>query len=47
MWGKNSRIQKEFSSGVGEGLNRKVNLITRKAFGYLSFEVLKSRCIMH
>lgn len=35
------RAQKQFSSGAVEGMNRKVNLITRKAYGYRSYEVLK------
>ena len=33
--------KKLFSSGVVEGLNRKVNLITRRAYGYRSFEVMQ------
>lgn len=33
--------RKAFNSGAVEGLNRKVNLITRKAYGYKSFEVLQ------
>ena len=33
--------QKAFSSGVVEGLNRKINLVTRKAYGFRSYEVLK------
>lgn len=35
------RAKKAISSGVVEGLNRKVNLTTRKAYGFRSFEVLK------
>jgi transposase len=35
------RAKKAFSCGVVEGLNRKVNLVTRKAFGFRSFEVLQ------
>ena len=35
------RAKKAFSSGVVEGLNRKVNLTTRKAYGFRSLEVLK------
>lgn len=35
------KAKKAFSSGVVEGLNRKINLTTRKAYGYRSFEVLK------
>lgn len=33
--------KKLYSSGVVEGLNRRVNLITRKSYGYKSFEVLR------
>lgn len=33
--------KKAFSSGAVEGMNRKINLITRKAYGYRSYEVLK------
>lgn len=35
------RAKKEYSSGVVEGLNRKVNLITRKSYGFRNVEVLK------
>ena len=35
------RAKKQFNSGVVEGLNRKVNLTSRKAFGFKSFEVMK------
>lgn len=35
------RARKAFSSGVVEGLNRKVNLITRKSYGFKNVEVLK------
>jgi transposase len=35
------KAKKGYSSGVVEGLNRKVNLVTRKAFGFRSYEVLK------
>lgn len=35
------RAKKTISSGVVEGLNRKINLTTRKAYGFRSFEVLK------
>ena len=34
--------RKEFNSGIVEGLNRKVNLTVRKAFGYRSFDVMKT-----
>jgi transposase len=33
--------KKQFSSGVVEGLNRKVNLVTRKSYGFRNYEVLK------
>lgn len=33
--------RKEFNSGVVEGLNRKVNVVTRKAYGYRSEEVYR------
>ena len=33
--------RKAYSSGAVEGMNRKINLITRKAYGYRSYEVLK------
>lgn len=35
------KAKKQYSSGVVEGLNRKVNLVTRKAYGFKSYEVLK------
>ena len=35
------KAKKAYSSGVVEGLNRKVNLVTRKAFGFRSYDVLK------
>jgi len=35
------KARKQFSSGAVEGLNRKVNLVTRKSYGFRSFEVLK------
>ena len=35
------RAKKEFSSGAVEGMNRKINLITRKSYGFRSLEVLK------
>lgn len=33
--------RKEFNSGVVEGLNRKVNLVTRKAYGYRSEKIYR------
>ncbi|MFT4639865.1 MAG: transposase, partial [Verrucomicrobiales bacterium] len=30
-----------FNSGVVEGLNRKVNVVTRKAYGYRSEEIYR------
>jgi transposase len=35
------KAKKLFSSGAVEGLNRKINLITRKSYGYRSYDVLK------
>lgn len=35
------KAKKQFSSGAVEGMNRKVNLITRRAYGYRTFDVLK------
>lgn len=35
------KAKKQFSSGVVEGLNRKINLVTRKSYGFKSYEVLK------
>ena len=35
------KAKKAYSSGVVEGLNRKVNLVTRKAFGFRSYAVLE------
>ena len=34
--------RKQFTSGVVEGLNRKVNVVTRKAYGYRSEEVYRT-----
>ena len=33
------RAKKAFSSGAVEGLNRKINLVTRKSYGIRSLEV--------
>ena len=33
--------KKMYSSGAVEGMNRKINLVTRKAYGYKSYEVLR------
>jgi transposase len=33
------RAKRQFNSGIVEGLNRKVNLTVRKAFGYRSFDI--------
>jgi transposase len=33
--------KKVYSSGAVEGMNRKINLVTRKSYGFRSFEVLK------
>ena len=35
------KARKAFSSGVVEGLNRKINLVTRKSYGFRSYDVLK------
>jgi len=35
------KAKKVYSCGVVEGMNRKINLVTRKAFGFRSFDVLK------
>jgi transposase len=35
------KSKKAYSSGTVEGLNRKINLVTRKAYGYRSYDVLK------
>ena len=35
------KAKKQFSSGVVEGLNRKVNLTTRKAYGFKTFKNLE------
>ena len=33
--------KKVYSSGAVEGMNRKINLVTRRSYGFRSFEVLK------
>ena len=35
------KAKKEYSLGIVEGLNRKINLVTRKSYGFRSFDVLK------
>jgi len=35
------KAKKAFSSGIVEGLNRKVNLVTRRSFGFRNVEILK------
>lgn len=35
------KAKKILSSGIVEGLNRKINLVTRKAYGFRSYDVLK------
>jgi len=35
------KTEKAFSSGLVEGLNRKIYLVTRKAYGFRSYKVLK------
>lgn len=36
------KAKKLFSSGAVEGMNRNINLITRRAYGYRNYEVLKT-----
>lgn len=35
------KAKKAYSSGAVEGLNRKINLVTRRSYGFRSYEVLK------
>lgn len=35
------KAQKVYSSGIVEGMNRKINLVTRKSYGFRSYDVLK------
>ncbi len=35
------KAKKIYSSGSIEGLNRKINLVTRKSHGFISYEILK------
>lgn len=35
------KAKKAYNSGIVEGLNRKINLVTRKSFGFRSYDVLK------
>ena len=35
------KAKKAFSSGVVEGLNRKINLVTRKSYGFKNYKVLE------
>jgi transposase len=35
------KAKKEYSSGIVEGLNRRVNLVTRRSYGYKSFDTMK------
>lgn len=35
------KAKKQFSSGIVEGMNRKINLTTRKAYGYRTFKALE------
>lgn len=41
------KAKKAYSSGVVEGLNRKVNLVTRKSYGFRSDEILKIALLHH
>ena len=36
------KANKAYSSGIVEGLNLRVNLSIRRAFGYKSFEIMKT-----
>jgi len=36
------RAKRQYNSGIVEGLNRRVNLTVRKAFGFRSFEIAKT-----
>jgi len=36
------KAKKRFSSGVVEGINRKINLATRKAYGFRTFNALQT-----
>jgi len=36
------KAKKAFSSGIVEGLNRKVNLVTRKSYGFREYDTLKT-----
>ena len=35
------KAKKAYNSGIVEGMNRKINLVTRKSFGFRSFDVLQ------
>ncbi len=35
------KAKKAYSSGAVEGLNRKINLVTRKSYGFRNYEILK------
>ena len=35
------KAQKAYSSGMVEGLNRKINLVTRKSYGFRNYEIMK------
>jgi len=35
------KAKKQFSSGAVEGMNRKINVITRRSYGFRSYEVMK------
>lgn len=36
------RAKKQFNSGIVEGMNRKINLTIRKAFGFRSFDIMET-----
>jgi transposase len=35
------KAHKQYSSGIVEGMNRKINLVTRKSYGFRNYETLK------
>jgi transposase len=36
------KAEKQYSSGIVEGMNRKINLVTRKSYGFRNYEILKT-----
>jgi len=41
------KAQKLYSSGIVEGLNRKINLVTRKSYGFRNYEILKIALLLN